>query len=289
MRKRRFSFRNWMLMVLAGALFIGLTGFLMWNRKEEQETIQALMQEQQEMNGDAPAKKSGEEKEPTENPDGITSQPETTATPTPIPTEAPMQNLVSFRGDSFATEDIQEEYGYPAYLKNMLTENGKDVQVEDYTMDAAGSLSQMRLAGVEQSILDEYVAEHKKIAEEQTLRITETKIRDLSEEELIREDENGIPVICMGYYGGWCSNPEELCDQIQAILDTYSQQERYLILGLYPSWVEDREAYQQAMVNRWGEHYLQLDDFIRSAASSSEGRKEIAEAVYEKLTQMEYI
>lgn len=289
MRKWRFSFRNWILMALAGVLCVVLTGFLVWNRREEQETIQALMQEQQEINGEAPSKESGNTEIPDENPAGATTQPEAIATPTPTPTEVPVQNLLSFRGDSFATEDIQEEHGYPAYLKNMLIENGKDVQMEDYTMDAAGSLSQMRLAGVEQSILDEYVAEHKKIAEEQTLRITETKIRDLSEEELVREDENGIPVICMGFYGGWCSNPEELCDQIQAILNTYAQKERYLILGLYPSWIESREAYHQAMVNRWGEHYLQLDDFVRNAASSSEGRKEIAEAVYEKLTQMEYI
>ena len=169
------------------------------------------------------------------------------------------------------------------------TLEGKDVLVEDYTMDAAGSLSQMKLAGGEQSILDTYVAEHQKLAEEQTLRITETKIRELSEEELVREDQNSIPVICMGYYGGWCGDPEELCDQIQHILDTYTQKDKYLILGLYPSWVQDREAYHEEMTSRWGEHYFQLDDVIRNAASSDKGRQEIAEAIYQRLTEMEYV
>ena len=51
-------------------------------------------------------------------------------------------------------------------VDKLFAEEGKDVLVEDYTMDAAGSLSQMKLAGVEQSILDTYVAEHQKLAEE---------------------------------------------------------------------------------------------------------------------------
>ncbi|CCZ34093.1 predicted protein [Firmicutes bacterium CAG:646] len=93
----------------------------------------------------------------------------------------------------------------------------------------------------------------------------------------------------MGYYGGWCGDPEELCDQIQHILDTYTQKDKYLILGLYPSWVQDREAYHEEMTSRWGEHYFQLDDVIRNAASSDKGRQEIAEAIYQRLTEMEYV
>lgn len=284
MKKRRFFFRNGILIILTAVLFVGLVGFLFWNRREEQETIQRLQQEQEVMKEE---ENSGGESAKNE---AVASEtPSATPQATPQVTETPVQTALSFRGDSFVGEEEQEEKGYPALVRKLLEEKNQDVTVEDYTMDAAGSLSQMKLAGVEQSILDTYLREHEKVAEEQTLRVTETKIRELSEEELQREDQNSIPVICMGYYGGWCSDPEELCDQIQQILDTYTQKEKYLILGLYPSWVEDRDAYHQAMVSRWGEHYLQLDETMRSAASSSEGRQEIANAVYDKMTQMGYL
>lgn len=283
MKKKSFFFRNGILMLLSVVLFVCLVGFLFWNRRQEQETTQQLIQEQKVMKEDD----SGNIV--TESAAAVTETPTPTPEITPQITEAPLQPALSFRGDSFVSEEEQEEKGYPALMRKLLEEKNQNVAVEDYTLDAAGSLSQMKLAGVEQSILDTYLMEHEKVAQEQTLRITETKIRELSEEELYREDQNSIPVICMGYYGGWCSNPEELCDQIQQILDTYTQKEKYLILGLYPSWVEDKDAYHQAMVSRWGEHYLQLDEMIRSAASSLEGRQEIANAVYDKLTQMGYL
>lgn len=290
MRKNRFSFRNGALIALAIFLLVGLAVFLGLNRKEEQETIQKLRQEQQKTRQGAEEvlDDESEKSEPEATP-SPTAAPEETVSSTPQPTDVPVRLNLSFRGDSFVEEENQEERGYPALVDKLFAEEGKDVLVEDYTMDAAGSLSQMKLAGVEQSILDTYVAEHQKLAEEQTLRITETKIRELSEEELVREDQNSIPVICMGYYGGWCGDPEELCDQIQHILDTYTQKDKYLILGLYPSWVQDREAYHEEMTSRWGEHYFQLDDVIRNAASSDKGRQEIAEAIYQRLTEMEYV
>lgn len=283
MKKKKFFFRNGILMILSVVLFVCLVGFLFWNRRQEQETTQRLLQEQEAM------KEENSSDTATESGTVVTETPEPTPQATPQITQEPVQTALSFRGDSFVGEEEQEEKGYPALVRKLLEGKNQDVTVEDYTMDAAGSLSQMKLAGVEQSILDTYLREHEKVAQEQTLRVTETKIRELSEEELQREDQNSIPVICMGYYGGWCSDPEELCDQIQQILDTYTQKEKYLILGLYPSWVEDKDAYHQAMVSRWGEHYLQLDEMIRSAASSSEGRQEIANAVYDKLTQMGYL
>lgn len=291
MRKNRFSFRNGALIALAILLLAGLAVFLGLNRKEEQETIQKLRQEQQKTRQEAEEKAFDDESEKAEAEvtPSPTAMPEETAAATPQPTDMPVELSLSFRGDSFVEEENQEESGYPALVEELLMKKEKNVPVEDYTMDAAGSLSQMKLAGVKQSILDGYVAEHQKLAEEQTLRITETKIRELSEEELVREDQNSIPVICMGYYGGWCGDPKELCDQIQHILDTYTQKDKYLILGLYPSWVQDREAYHEEMTSRWGEHYFQLDDVIRNAASSDKGRQEIAEAIYQKLTEMEYV
>lgn len=290
MRKNRFSFRNGALIALAIFLLAGLAVFLGLNRKEEQETIQKLRQEQQKTRqGAEEAFDNESEKSEAEATPSPTAMQEETVSSTPQPTDMPVELSLSFRGDSFVEEENQEERGYPALVEELLMKKEKNVPVEDYTMDAAGSLSQMKLAGVKQSILDGYVAEHQKLAEEQTLRITETKIRELSEEELVRKDQNSIPVICMGYYGGWCGDPEELCDQIQHILDTYTQKDKYLILGLYPSWVQDREAYHEEMTSRWGEHYFQLDDEIRNAASSDKGRQEIAEAIYQKLTEMEYV
>ncbi len=45
------------------------------------------------------------------------------------------------------------------------------------------------------------------------LNVTETGIRDLTEEQTTRNDMDCIPVIFMGYYGGWNHDPQELTEQ----------------------------------------------------------------------------
>ena len=207
--------------------------------------------------------------------------------------------LISCRGDAFQEmDDADKATGYPAKLQALLEENEIEGDVADYTWDMAGSLSQVRLAGVKQSVIDDFIDAHVKKAEEDgvTLRATETQIRiDFDRKDTSRDDEEGIPVICMGFYGGFGQNLDELTEQQQLILDTYDLPEtadgekEFVIMGFYPSGWTDTAAYDKAMEEAWGDHYLGLNGELSVGAISDEGRQAIAEALFDKLKELEYI
>ena len=164
----------------------------------------------------------------------------------PVPTLAPAEAGYSAPdGDSMIYEgeegaEITEE-GYPAKLQKLIDADGIDFTVEDYTWFMAGTFSQMRLAGVSEADVNAYVEAHRNAAEAAGVEpdIYEVVIRDdldtkMSEKE--RDDQAGIPVICMGLNGGWNNDPYELIEQQQKVLDTYDQKDNYVIMGLYPSY-----------------------------------------------------
>ena len=68
----------------------------------------------------------------------------------------------------------------------------------------------------------------------------------------------------MGYYGGWNSDPQELADQIQLILDTYDNPEDYLVFGSSSriSGGKNPEGYAQVMEDTWEDHYLDLPEVL---------------------------
>ena len=76
-----------------------------------------------------------------------------------------------------------------------------------------------------------FISEHQKAANGAQLYVTETGIRDFTEEDLTRDDLDYIPVIFMGYYGGWNHDPAELAQQQEHILKTFSNQEQFIIVG----------------------------------------------------------
>lgn len=291
MNRRKPSMGKPILILLCIVLCGVLCVFLLWNRREEQETIRQLQQEMEKMNQSEeteteqriPADQDESALKPEE--ENLTEREESQET---SPEEEDVQGI-SFRGDSFISEERKEDKGYAACFKNSLSENNLTMEVNDYTMDAAGSLSQMKLAGVAWMELDAYVQHHQENAGGSQLRITETKIRELTEEELIRDDRNCIPVICMGYYGGWGDDLNELFEQQQKILDTYQQREKYLILGVCPSVYNNREEYHRVMSEKWGNHYLRLDGEIRHSLLTDDAKKEIADKVYEKMESMGYL
>lgn len=155
-------------------------------------------------------------------------------------------------------------------------------------MYEAGSMSHMKLAGVALEEIDSYLEKHKELANEQTLRVTEVKIRELTEEQMVRTDQGYIPVICVGYYGGWVGDLEELCEQQQKILDSYQQKEKYLILGVKPAGFSDVSLYRDTMTSYWGEHFLWVSD-LQHSISSDKGKVETAQLVYDRLAELGYI
>lgn len=303
MRNRKKNpFQNVVLIILCLILCVALGIFLMWNQREEKRNIQELKRQALEETasvgdtggetgepGNGGADASQQNPGQGENTGAAQENGDASGNPGGTSTDPQEITGISLRGDCFVEEKVQDKKGYAAQFQELMQKEGKNLAVWDYTMSEAGSMTQLRLAGVPTTELDAYVAKHKEAAGETDISIFETKIRDLSEEELVREDQQGIPVICMGYYGGWNGDLEELCQQQQRMLDTYSQKEKYIILGVYPSGYSNKEAYDQMMTQKWGEHYLAAQEKIESPVLSDEGQKEIAEAIYEKMTELEYL
>lgn len=286
MRRKKSQMGNALVIICCILLFAGLVVFLLWNRQTEQEFIKQI---EEEIAAEADVNKSVGQQEDQKS---VPQEDENVQVDETVETNGNSSDTIqgiSFRGDSFCEQDQIADSGFGTWMTKLLQEKGQNILVEDATMHEAGSMSHMKLAGVEQKKLDSYLEEHQKLTEEQTLRITEIKIRELTDEELARDDQAYVPVICAGYYGGWVSDPEELCNQLQLILDTYQQKDKYLILGIYPNVYSDKENYREVMSARWGEHFLLLEDRIIHSISSVEGKKEAVQLIYDKFIELGYI
>ena len=218
---------------------------------------------------------------------------------------------ISCRGESWASDGNNREDGWPALLGIIMEENNVNAVVSDYTWDMSGSLSQMRFADVPEETVNEFIDRHNKNGL-QNVRV-ETVVRDDLEENYIeRNDYDSIPVICIGYSGGYGRSSDELIEQQSVILNTYNLQEpatnadensseetkyndgemgisgKYLILGHLPSDWTDLENYENRMRNAWGDHFVSLND-IEGDVLSWEFREDVAETVYDKLVEMKYL
>ena len=150
----------------------------------------------------------------------------------------------------------------------------------------------MRLAGVSEEDVDAYIQKHYDMAANAGVDVPlyEGVVRDdLAEKQTERDDADGIPVICMGYFGGWYYDPYELVEQQQKILDTYNQNSKFLILGLYPELAIDTAYYDTVLAEAWGEHYVSLSQLLETNAISDEGREQIAQIIYDKMKDLGYI
>nr|WP_027871893.1 hypothetical protein [[Eubacterium] cellulosolvens] len=205
-------------------------------------------------------------------------------------------DTISLRGDGFYKfgDLTLSVTGIGAYLNQALTAAGSPRCVKDYTMDLAGSLSQLRHAGVDENVISAYVNAHKQAFGTTNPLDTDTEmvVRDQTEQEKNRDDQDALPVIGIGFKGGFSGKVEELEEQVQHILNTYSQQEDYIILGYYPEKIDTdsaRQAFAGSMTSRWGEHYLDLTALITPGNATEDGtRKAVAEAVAKKILEMGY-
>ena len=220
-----------------------------------------------------------------------------------VPENLPI--AISCRGESWAPDGNDREDGWPAILGSMLEENGVSATVSDYTWDMAGTLSQMRFADVPEETVDSYIEAHN----ENGLRgyLYETTVRDDLEESYIeREDYESIPVICIGYNGGYGVSSAELIEQQSLILNTYTLQSantadqendvddgemgisgKYLIVGHLPAGWNDLNNYETRMKNAWGDHFVSLNE-IEGDVVSREYREAVADIIYNKLVEMGY-
>ena len=272
---------NILLVLLCAMLLAVLGGLVAWNRKQitkEQQKLEKLAEESRETDKKAPKEADKKEKE------------EQKATPTPSEAAKEEAAGIVFWGDDLLTESDTQQYSYMAVLQKILQENGYTIPVFNKTLQGGGTLSMMKRAGVEDEVLQGYIAAHQQAANGAQLPVTETGIRDFSQEELIRDDADCIPIIFMGYYGGWNHDPNELAAQQEHILKTFSDQEKFIVVGTRPlDGSVDSASLDAVLSQKWGEHYISLAAVTANPASTYEAQEAMAQAIYEKMTELKYI
>ncbi len=280
------------LVLLCGALLVSLAGLMLWDRQRQQEDNARLRQliEADQAETDQTSEKVEDSQEPSEEAEeGISEETAPEAAAQQAEPEVPVQGIACWGDEFFSQEEAQ--YSYKNILQQLLTDNGYQLQVADKTLAGASTLSLMKMAGVPQTDLDQYIAEHTEAAAGAEIPITETGIRDLTAEQTDRSDADYIPVIFMGYYGGWNYDPNELAEQEQKILDTFgANKDNYVIVGLAPAdGSVDQAAYDSVMKEKWGEHYISAAEVTTVPVASQQGQSEIAQAVLQKLEALGYI
>lgn len=280
------------LVLLCGALLVSLAGLMLWDRQQQQEDNARLRQliEADQAETDQTSEKVEDSQEPSEEAEeDISEETAPEAAAQQAEPEVTVQGIACW-GDELLSADEAATYSYKVILQNLLNENGYSLTVADKTLNGASTLSVMKMAGVPQTDLDAYVAKHQEAAGGGDLPVEETTMRDLTAEQMQRTEADYIPVIFMGYYGGWNHDPNELIEQQQKILDTFgSNKEKYIIVGSTPQdGSVDGTAYDAAMTEAWGEHYISTVALTNPRASY-DGQAEIANGVYQKLLDLNYI
>ena len=193
-------------------------------------------------------------------------------------------------GDDLINGEESNTYSYMAVLQKLLTDNGYNMTVINKTLQGGGTLSMMKMAGVSDETIQGYITRHQQAANGAQLNVTETGIRDLTEEQTTRNDMDCIPVIFMGYYGGWNHDPAELADQQEQILNTFQNKNQFIVVGTRPmDGSVTSEALDQVLSQKWGEHYISLADVTAQPSSTYEAQQAMAEAILQKLQELDYI
>lgn len=282
MKRNRKTAWAWnLLLVLACiALAVCFGGLLAWDAKAEAVRSEKLMQEakkdkKQEVKQEVKKDKKKEEVKKEEK----------------EPAKPILPQGISFWGDEFFTAENELQYSSRVKLEEKLKAEGYTLEYANKTLAGAGTLSVMKMAGVPQADLDKYIEKHKASAGSATLPVTETGIRDLTDEEMKRSDKDYIPVITMGYYGGWNKDPRELAEQQQKVLDTFGKnKDKFIIVGVRPmDGGVNIPEYESVMKETWGEHYISTIDICTVTTTTADGQTQVAEALYEKLLELGYI
>lgn len=198
------------------------------------------------------------------------------------------RNIVCW-GDDMPGENPETSTAMRQILQNKLTGYGYEINVQDKTLQGAGTLSFLKMAGIADEIIQNYVNAHQENDGEETAT-SEIEVRELSPEQLERNDVDCIPVLFMGYYGGWNHDPNELADQIQQILATFSEQEEYVIVGTAPGdGSVDPATYDAVMTERFGTHYISMASITAEPVESAAAQEAAANAVITKLEELGYI
>lgn len=279
---RKNSVMTNIFLLLSCIILLGAVGFILVKDKQEAEKVvkevETVVSKEDETQEEPPQK---------EKP--------AVATATPMPTQTPVAEKEEIKGivcwgDDLMTADTTDKYSYMAVLQRILQEKGYDIPVINKTIQGGGTLSMMKMAGVSDSVLQGYISAHQQAANGAELSVMERGIRDLTPEQTERNDLECIPVIFMGYYGGWNHNPAELAEQQEHILKTFPDQERFLVVGTRPvDGSVDAPSLDQALQQKWGEHYISLAQTTTYPASMIEAQEIMAQTIVQKMEELGYL
>ena len=306
MNKNYQEGRNRLLLILCILLFILFGALLFWSSSSNAADAARLQElaaredqkdqaEEQDASEEARPEETVEEEteenqeqastgqQNSENEDQESAAEETATTPT-------LAKGIVCWGDDLINGEESATHSYRAVLQNLLNDSGYNLTVIDKTLQGAGTLSMMTMAGVPQEEVQSYITAHQEAAQGQELPVTETGIRDLTPEQTQRNDLEYVPVIFMGYYGGWNHDPAELARQQEAILNTFPQQEQYIIAGTFPlDGSVDSATLDSVMSEKWGEHYISVASITSNPASTYEGQADLAAAILQKMKDLGYL
>lgn len=302
---RRGGNKNPLLIIICVLLFALFIGILIWSKKLDRADAQRL----RELSGDsAQASTQVQEQERESEQENISevetvqdelqqeseengqSEENNLETEEKNQEESSQPTGIVCWGDDLINGEESATYSYQVVLQNLMNEKGYSLPVIDKTLQGAGTLSMMTMAGVSQEEVQSFITAHQEAAQGAELPVTETGIRDLTAEETERTDLECIPVIFMGYYGGWNHDPNELAQQQEKILNTFPNTEKFVIAGTRPmDGTVDTVSLDKTMQEKWGEHYISIDTTIPHASASYEGQAEIASAVLTKLEELGYL
>lgn len=292
--RRKSKFKNVLLIFACILLMVGLVALLGWNRKEE-----ARHREQLEQLAEKDAQKEEKERKAEEKKQAQKKAEEDAAKEAEANKEAEdaakkeadasAPGIVCW-GDDLINGEESATYSYMAVLTRILQENGYDLPVVNKTLQGGGTLSMMKMAGVSDAVLQDYIAAHQAAAGGAQPYVTETGIRDLTPEQLDRSDKGYVPIIFMGYYGGWNHDPVELGQQQEHILNTFDNKERFIVVGTRPvDDSVDSATLDAALSAKWGEHYISLASVTTYPSARYEAQEAMAQAIYQKLVDLAYI
>ena len=298
--------RNRLLLILCILLFILFGALLLWSRssnaantarlqklaaQEEKNDQNKEQDASEEARPEKAAKEETEENEDQASTDQQESENENeeSAAEEAETTSALAKGIVCW-GDDLINGEESATHSYRAVLQNLLNDSGYNLTVIDKTLQGAGTLSMMTMAGVPQEEVQSYITAHQEAAQGQELPVTETGIRDLTPEQTQRNDLEYVPVIFMGYYGGWNHDPAELVRQQEAILNTFPQQEQYIIAATFPlDGSVDSATLDSVMSEKWGDHYISMASITSNPASTYEGQADLAAAIFQKMKDLGYL
>ena len=286
------------LMLLLCALLFGLLSYLLLDYRQEgvreRERLEKLASEQKEGKSeeDSPKEEAEEDskEEPSEASESTEASVEEETEEVSEEPKEPAEGIACWGDELLSTQDAVTN-SYTVVLQNLLTTQGYNIPVANKTLTETCSLTVMKMAGVPMTDIDAYIAKHQAAANGAQLPITEGSTRNLTAEQMTRTDQNYIPVLFMGYYGGWNYDTNELIEQQQKVLDTFGEyKDSYIIVGLAPAGGRvPVDQYDADMKAAWGDHYVACSEVCTQVALSYQGQQEIAQAVFDKMVELQYI